>query len=114
MTKLERKAALAVAAATAGVIVSGVSLIRKHARYLTQKAAATFDPQDEDEELTREALAAGENQTEEAGADQTEEAAADQTEEAAADQTEETAADQTEEMAADETEEMAAKEEEAE
>ena len=48
MTKLERKAALAVAAATAGVIVSGVSLIRKHARYLTQKAAATFDPQDED------------------------------------------------------------------
>ena len=67
MTKLERKAALAVAAATAGVIVSGVSLIRKHARYLTQKAAATFDPQDEDEELTREALAAGENQTEEAG-----------------------------------------------
>ena len=104
MTKLERKAALAVAAATAGVIVSGVSLIRKHARYLTQKAAATFDPQDEDEELTREALAAGEKQTEEAGEDQTEEAGADQTEETAADQTEETAADQTEEAGTKEEE----------
>ena len=59
MNRLERKAALAVAAATAGVIVSGVSLIKKHTKYLTQKAAATFDPQEEDEELTKEALAAG-------------------------------------------------------
>ena len=40
MTRLERKAALMVAAATAGVIVSGVSLLKKHAKYLTEKAAA--------------------------------------------------------------------------
>ncbi len=50
MTRLERKAALAVAAATAGVIVSGVALIRKHTKYLAQKAAATFGPDDEEEE----------------------------------------------------------------
>lgn len=67
MNKLERKAALAVAAAAAGVIVSGVSLIRKHTRYLAQKAAATFRPEDEDEELTREALAAGEEAEEREG-----------------------------------------------
>ena len=58
MTKLERKAALAVAAATAGVIVSGVSLLRKHTRYLTQKAASTFGPdemndKEEMDELTK-------------------------------------------------------------
>ena len=49
MTKLERKAALMVAAATAGVIVSGVKLIKKHTRYLTEKAAATFKNDDGDE-----------------------------------------------------------------
>ena len=61
MNRLERKAALAVAAATAGVIVSGVSLLRKHTRYLTEKAAATFGNEENGEmdELTREALAAG-------------------------------------------------------
>ena len=68
MTKQERQAALAVAAATAGVIVSGVSLIRKHTRYLTQKAASTFGPDDADDreemdELTKEALAAGEEES---------------------------------------------------
>ena len=61
MNRLERKAALAVAAATAGVIVSGVSLLRKHTRYLTEKAAATFGNEENGEmdELTRAALAAG-------------------------------------------------------
>ncbi|HCI74195.1 MAG TPA: hypothetical protein DHV42_06625 [Lachnospiraceae bacterium] len=50
MTQLEKKAALAVAAATAGVIASGVALMKKHARYLTQKAAATFGPDDADDD----------------------------------------------------------------
>lgn len=53
MTRLERKAALMVAAATAGVIVSGVSLLKKHAKYLTEKAAATFS-EDEDQEDAQE------------------------------------------------------------
>ena len=48
MTKLERKAAMIVAAATAGVIVSGIKLIRRHTRYLTEKAAATFGTDDGD------------------------------------------------------------------
>lgn len=59
MNRLERKAALAVAAATAGVIVSGVALIKKHTAYLTRKAAATFDP-DEKEDWFDEAEAAAE------------------------------------------------------
>lgn len=51
MTAIERKAALAVAAATAGVIVSGVRLARKHARYLAEKAAAAFrDDGDEEKD----------------------------------------------------------------
>ena len=49
MNRLERKAALAVAAAAAGVIVSGITLIKKHSKYLTQKAAATFDPNEEED-----------------------------------------------------------------
>ena len=48
MTKLERKAAMIVAAATAGVIVSGIKLIRRHTRYLAEKAAATFGTDDGD------------------------------------------------------------------
>ena len=59
MTKLERKAAMIVAAATAGVIVSGVKLIKKHTRYLAEKAAATFgtdDGEDLDYGVTEEAL----------------------------------------------------------
>ena len=47
MNKLERKAAMIVAAATAGVIVSGVRLMKKHTKYLAEKAAATFGPDDE-------------------------------------------------------------------
>lgn len=46
MTRLERRAALAVAAMTAGVIVSGVRLAKKRARYLAEKAASTFKDQD--------------------------------------------------------------------
>ena len=47
MNKMERKAAMIVAAATAGVIVSGVKLMKKHTKYLAEKAAATFGPDDE-------------------------------------------------------------------
>ena len=36
-----------VAAAAAGVVVSGVKLMKKHTRYLAEKAAATFGPDDE-------------------------------------------------------------------
>ena len=49
MTKLERKAAMLVAAAAAGVAVSGVRLAKKHAKYLAEKAAATFKDGDGDE-----------------------------------------------------------------
>ncbi len=38
-----------VAAATAGVIASGITLMKKHTRYLAEKAAATFGPDDGDE-----------------------------------------------------------------
>ncbi len=48
MTKFEKKAALAVAAATVGVIVSGVALLRKHSKYMAKKAAATFGEDDLD------------------------------------------------------------------
>ncbi len=48
MTKFEKKAALAVAAATVGVIVSGVALLRKHSKYMAKKAAATFGSDDDD------------------------------------------------------------------
>ena len=48
MNKLERKAAMIVAAATAGVIVSGIKLMKKHTKYLAEKAAATFGPDDEE------------------------------------------------------------------
>ena len=42
MTKLERKAALAVLAAAAAVTVSGVRLAKKRAAYLISLAAARF------------------------------------------------------------------------
>ena len=48
MNKMERKAAMIVAAATAGVIVSGVKLMKKHTKYLAENAAATFGPDDEE------------------------------------------------------------------
>ena len=49
MNRLERKAALAVAAAAAGVVAAGVTLLKKHTKYMTEKAAATFDPEDEED-----------------------------------------------------------------
>ena len=42
MTRLERRAALLVAAAAAGVAAYGVRLAKKRARYLVEKAAAAF------------------------------------------------------------------------
>lgn len=66
MNKLERKAAMIVAAATAGVIVSGVKLMKKHTKYLAEKAAATFGP--DDEEWTEPTA---ENAPEEAAAEET-------------------------------------------
>ncbi len=50
MTKLERRAALAVLGMTAGVIAAGVRLAGKRARYLAEKAAAAF----QDDDLTDE------------------------------------------------------------
>ncbi len=50
MTNLERKAALIVAGATAAVIVSGVKLLKKHAIYLAEKAAATFGVDEEEKD----------------------------------------------------------------
>jgi hypothetical protein len=50
VTSIERKAALLVAAATAGVIVSGVKLLKKHTRYIAEKAAATFGTDEENSE----------------------------------------------------------------
>ena len=64
MNRLERKAALAVATAAAGVGVSGVALLKKHTRYLTKKAAATFDP-DEEEDWFKEAEEAADKAKEE-------------------------------------------------
>ena len=81
MNRLERKAALAVAAAAAGIVVSGVSLLKKHTKYMTQKAAATFDPQEE-EDWFDEAEAAAEDAVEKAG-----EAAAEDTVEKAGEKT---------------------------
>ncbi|MBO7711816.1 MAG: hypothetical protein J6S83_15205 [Lachnospiraceae bacterium] len=49
LTKLERKAAAAVLVMTATVVVSGVRLLKKHSRYMAQKAAAFFrDEKDEE------------------------------------------------------------------
>ena len=39
----------AVAAAAAGVVAAGVTLLKKHTKYMTEKAAATFDPEDEED-----------------------------------------------------------------
>ena len=79
MTKLERKAAMIVAAATAGVIVSGVKLIKKHTRYLAEKAAATFgtdDGEDLDNSVAEEALEESAEETlEESAAEAPEETA---------------------------------------
>lgn len=42
MTRFERRAALAVLGATAGVAAAGIRLAKKRAKYLAEKAAATF------------------------------------------------------------------------
>ena len=60
MNKLERKAALMVAGATAGVIISGVTLLKRHARYITKKAAATFGEDDGEDFPEEEPVAAKE------------------------------------------------------
>ena len=54
MNSLERKAFFMVAAAAAAVAVSGVKLAKKHAKYLAEKAAATFRPEDEETEQENE------------------------------------------------------------
>ena len=51
LTRAERKAALAVLAMTGAVVVSGIKLLKKHTKYMTQKAAAFFkDGEDEGQE----------------------------------------------------------------
>ena len=50
LTKAERKAALAVIGAAAAVTVSGIKLLKRHSRYVIQKAAAHFDGEFETEE----------------------------------------------------------------
>jgi|GEM_PF-6945424 len=54
MTRIERRAAMAVAAAAAGVIVAGVKLAKRHADYWAKKAAMTF-PETEEESGGEEA-----------------------------------------------------------
>lgn len=78
MNRLERKAALAVAAAAAGVVVSGVSLLKKHTKYMTKKAASTFDPEeDEDWFDEAESFSEAEGSGESAGESQNGETAQD-------------------------------------
>jgi len=57
MTRLERRAALLVAAAAAGVAAYGVRLAKKRARYLVEKAAAAF----RDDEVTEPEAGAGQS-----------------------------------------------------
>lgn len=49
MTKLERKAALAVLGATVAVAASGIRLAKKRATYLASLAASRFHDDEEDE-----------------------------------------------------------------
>lgn len=48
LTNLEKKAAMAVLAMTGAVVVSGVKLLKKHTKYMAQKAAAFFADDKED------------------------------------------------------------------
>ena len=57
MTRLERRAALLVAAAAAGVAAYGVRLAKKRARYLLEKAAAAF----RDDEVSEPEAGAGQS-----------------------------------------------------
>ena len=73
LTRLERKAALAVAGMTVAVVVSGVKLLNKHARYMSQKAAAFFKEPGGDQTAasgSEQATAAEKDQTAAAGSDQ--------------------------------------------
>ena len=92
MTRLERRAALLVAAAAAGVAAYGVRLAKTRARYLVEKAAAAF----RDDEVPEPEAGAGQS-----GADSGPETAA--PEQAAADSGLKTAAP--EQAAAPETSE---------
>ena len=47
LTKAERTAAAAVLGAAAGVTVTGVRLLGRYTRYMTQKAAAFFDKEEQ-------------------------------------------------------------------
>ena len=57
MTRLERRAALLVAAAAAGVAAYGVRIAKKRARYLVEKAAAAF----RDDEVSEPEAGAGQS-----------------------------------------------------
>lgn len=50
LTKAEKAAAAAVLAAAAGVAVTGISLLKKHAKFMAKKAAAAFREKDESSE----------------------------------------------------------------
>ena len=48
LTKIEKKAALAVIAMATATAGAGIALLKKHTKYILQKAAATFKPEDEE------------------------------------------------------------------
>lgn len=56
LTKIEKKAALAVAGMTVTVAGAGIKLLHRHTRYMIEKAAAFFKEDDAaaDEELSEE------------------------------------------------------------
>ena len=70
MTRLERRAALLVAAAAAGVAAYGVRLAKKRARYLVEKAAAAFRDDEVPETETDSGLSASESEPETAAPEQ--------------------------------------------
>ena len=47
LTKVEKQAALAVIAMAAGTAGAGIALLKKHTKYILQKAASTFKPEEE-------------------------------------------------------------------
>ena len=65
ITKTEKAAAAAVLAMAATVAGTGISLLKKHARLMSQKAAATFKDDDEpdaEEEMTEESVTGDEGE----------------------------------------------------
>ena len=50
LTKVEKKAALAVIAMATATAGAGIELLKKHTKYILQKAAATFKPEDDEVE----------------------------------------------------------------